>query len=446
MKIVKSSLKFLFVACIVAGMCIPAFAASDKPITLEKFSASDKPVTLQKFSASPPKAIPDHFIVLMKEDKVPPAITGQAAPTDRGAKVNLIRRRSTEVAAKIDSHITRTKINKAAVGHVFSDVVSGYSAKLSANEIASLKKDPDVAGVFQDFEVSLGPVPVSTVAPTDFTPSSSYVTCAIQKAGGPVNSSGKLTWIWILDTGINGNHPDLNVRADYARSFIAGQAWEDGHGHGTHCAGIAAAKMNNIGPTGVSAGATVVPVKVLSNAGSGSFSGIIAGLNYVAANDIPGDVVSMSIGSYPWNNCILAMLPINLAIYNLAQYGTWVVMAAGNDGDCFGASKNMPGCINAALAGFPPLWRPMPRAVTVGALECNLVKAPYSNLGSPTDWVAVGSNVWSTYKNQGYATMSGTSMATPVVAGIIHARNGNPPVNGGMIPTPCGSAYPLAHR
>ncbi len=104
-------------------------------------------------------------------------------------------------------------------------------------------------------------------------------------------------WIWIVDTGIDLTHPDLNVETNtaYAKSFVGGSA-NDCNGHGTHCAGIAAAKNNTIGVIGVSAGARVVPVRVLNCQGSGSSSGILSGLNHVAANDEPGDAVNMSLG------------------------------------------------------------------------------------------------------------------------------------------------------
>jgi subtilisin family serine protease len=300
--------------------------------------------------------------------------------------------------------------------------------------------------VYQDFEVNLGPIPVSTTPPAGTSATGQSMSCTIQKAGGPgPDATTRAQWIWILDTGINGTHPDLNVRTSHAMSFIAGQAWEDGHGHGTHCAGIAAAKNNGLGVVGVSPGAWVVPVKVLDNTGHGSFSGILAGLNYVSSHDIAGDVVSMSIGTDPISNCLAAIVPINQAIYNLTVAGTWVVMAAGNNGVCGGAAQSLPGCIYATPIGGQ--WQQMTKAVTVGSIECNGTRAGYSNWGPhpPMDWVAVGSNVYSTYKNHGYATMSGTSMATPAVAGIIHARNGNPPVISGSA-TACGLAVPIAHR
>jgi len=411
MKKVKSVIKFLFVVAIVAGLCVPAFA----------------------FQA--PKAIPGQFIVIFKEANIPPVAKLKLTAANREAKISLALTKRTDVLNKINSFNAKNQIKDTAVLHKFSDALSGFSAKLSQAEVIKLKGQADVAGVYQDFEINLGPIPVSTTAPADFNAAGQTLTCAIMKAGGPVDGSTKSTWIWILDTGINQTHPDLNVQTNptFAKSFVPGQVVEDGHGHGTHCAGIAAAKNNGIGVVGVSAGAKVVPVKVLSNAGSGSFSWLIAALNHVAANDVPGDVVSMSLGAYPVSSCASAMPPLNAAIANLTAAGTHVVIAAGNNGSCTGAASCLPGCINQT------------RLYTVGALNCDLTRASYSNFGQGTvDWVAVGSNVYSTYKNGGYATMSGTSMATPVVAGVIHARGGAP-IGGQVNVAGCG-LYGIAQR
>lgn len=408
MKTVKSLLKFLFVVVVVVSMCTPAFAYG------------------------PLKPIPGQFIVVFKDASIQPGIKAKVMATGRDAKVSAFLIKSKASLNKINLFHAKHKIKDSAVIHRFGNVISGFSAKLADNEVAALRKNADVAGVYQDFEIALGPVtPESTPAPS----AQGAVTCAVTTAGGPVDGSQKATWIWILDTGINLAHPDLNVQTNpaFAQSFITGQTVEDGNGHGTHCAGIAAAKNNGIGVTGVSAGAKVVPVKVLANSGTGSFSALLAGLNHVAAHDIPGDVVSMSLGAYPINNCTTVMPALTAAIQNLGNAGTYVVMAAGNDGVCAGAGSNLPGCINGN------------KVFTIGAINCDKTRAGYSNFGANVvDWVAVGTSVYSTYKNGGYATLSGTSMATPVVAGIIHARGGAP-VSGGNANC-CGANYKIAKR
>ena len=102
---------------------------------------------------------------------------------------------------------------------------------------------------------------------------------------------------WIIDTGIDLNHPDLNVNTALAKTFVTRTTTaEDDNGHGTHCAGIVAAKNNTIGVIGVASNAYVVPVKVLDKRGSGALSTIIAGVDYVATNSTAGDAANLSLG------------------------------------------------------------------------------------------------------------------------------------------------------
>jgi subtilisin family serine protease len=414
-----------------------------------------------------PKPIPGQYIVLLKESSAKPIVKNQRQNINREQKVLDNKLMRDKNILKLKDVQAKRSIKPNAIIHEFGDVLVGFTAKLSKAEFDNMKRDPDVADVYQDYIVELGPSEpeknppdVGLINPTPenentislsgpynsfyeavvdntyvnhgFMPAQ-YVSCAITMAGGFIDGSTKTKWIWILDTGINLNHPDLNVQtsATFAKSFIPGQTVEDGKGHGTHCAGIAAAKNNTIGVVGVSAGAKVVPVKVLDNSGSGSTGSILAGLNHVAMYDIPGDVVSMSLGGYPWSNCENAIPAIRDAIRNLGNAGTYVCIAAGNEyGD---AAKSLPGCINGN------------RVYTIGCINCNRVCCDFSNFNAGVvDWVAVGQSVYSTYKNGGYATMSGTSMSTPVVAGIIHARNG-PPVSGGIVNCK-GTNYKIAHR
>ena len=130
----------------------------------------------------------------------------------------------------------------------------------------------------------------------------------------------------MIDTGINLNHPDLNVDAARSRNFSNGNSPEDGNGHGSHVAGIIGAKNNSIGVVGVSPGATLVAVRVLNNAGSGSNSDVIAGVNYVAANGQSGDVANMSLGGG-------VSQALDQAVVNAAATGVKFTLAAGNESD-----------------------------------------------------------------------------------------------------------------
>lgn len=379
------------------------------------------------------EVIPGQYIVKMKSTAADLSISAETAtvrPTDDDGPDPKVKQTRIATLGKVQKLQVRGGVQKASIIHEYSNVMVGFSAKLNADQVKKLRADPDVEGVYPDYVIKLSP----TTTEQNPTVAAQYVPCGITLAGGPVDGSAKATWIWILDTGIDLDHPDLNVQtnATYAKSFIAGQTVEDGQGHGTHCAGIAAAKSNTFGVVGVSAGARVVPVKVLSNAGSGSFSGIIAGLNHVASKKIAGDVVSMSIGAYPLANCENSNPVLRDVIRNLGNAGVWVVMAAGNDSDANGTGKNLPGCINGN------------RVLTIGSITCQKTCSGFSNWGIGTDWAAVGSSVYSTYKNGTYATLSGTSMATPTVAGICHARN-NYPLSAGAVN--CGGrTYNIARR
>jgi subtilisin family serine protease len=270
-----------------------------------------------------------------------------------------------------------------------------------------------VVGVYNDYEIQLN----YTIQPESKESSAAQVEdCAVTSSGGHGDGSSKYTWIWILDSGIDTDHPDLDVQAHapYAASFVD-QSVEDLNGHGTHVAGIAAAKDNGIGVVGISAGAKVVPVKVANDVGTINYSWAIAGLNHVAQYSIPGDVVNMSFGGFQPDCGTISFPGLQEALINLANAGVWMCIAAGNSND--DASFYFPACINNK------------RVFTVAAVGCGQSCASFSNLGINVDWYAVGVDVYSTYLNDGYATLSGTSMATPVVAGIIHSR-GQAPLKG----------------
>jgi len=377
------------------------------------------------------RAIPGEFIVKIKETSIKPVILQvQDGSTDRETNFKLSSSIRTHIQGQLSEIAKRNGVSQPAA--VFADAtVAMLFSNISDDLAKRIAQDPDVEAVSPNFSYQL------PVLPIEFPKiSTQQTTCAISTAGGPVDGSAKLTWIWILDTGIDLDHPDLNVQTSptYARSFIPGETVDDGNGHGTHVAGIAAARNNLFGVVGVSAGARVVPIKVLNNATkTGSWAGLLSGLNHVASYDIRGDVVNMSLGGYPISNCENNIPALRDAIRNLGNAGTFVVMAAGNDGDCVGSGKNLPGCVNGN------------NVFTVGSMTCEKACSGFSNWGNPSvDWVAVGSNVYSTYKDGGYATLSGTSMASPVVAGIIHARGGAP-ISAGNI-TCCNGSYRIARR
>lgn len=305
----------------------------------------------------------------------------------------------------------------------YSSAVKGVALTLTDGEAAKLSKSSDVKGVYPDMMVSLG-TPDATVLGKPSTGSTGQsVPWGITRIGGSSDGTGKTAWI--IDTGIDISHPDLNVDASKGYNFIKpGSLPDDDNGHGTHCAGIIAALNNNIGVVGVAAGATVVPVKVLDRRGSGAYSVIIAGLDFVAANAKVGDAANMSLGGSAYQ-------PIDDAVLNLASKGIKIAIAAGNEST--DANNSSPARVNGT------------NIYTVSAMASGDLWAYYSNYGNPPiDFCAPGSSIYSTYKGDSYATLSGTSMAAPHVCGLLLL--GSLHTDGYVINDPDGNADPIAHN
>ena len=301
-------------------------------------------------------------------------------------------------------------ISQSSVLGIYSGVNAGFFATIpddvAKRLIANIKQFPEVSSITQDQTVARAGELTKSKVPHLISMAQS-VPWGVAFTGW-TNMPNQIYWAWILDTGIDLQHQDLNVlgSAPFAKSFIAGQTVQDGHGHGTHVAGTVAAKNNTFGVVGVAAGARVVPVKVLSNSGSGSWGGVLAGVNHVATYGIPGDVVNMSLGGTG------TYAALETAIATLAgSRKIFFSIAAGN--------SNLP------ATGFTPARTNGVNVYTISAMDnrCNI--AGFSNYGNPpVDFAAPGVGILSTYKGNTYATMSGTSMAAPHVAGILLLNSG----------------------
>lgn len=216
--------------------------------------------------------------------------------------------------------------------------------------------------------------------------------------------------IAILDTGVQTNHPDLNVFKCVGFGY---PNCNDGHGHGTHVAGIAAARDNNIGVVGAAPGARIWAVKVLSDGGSGSFSDILAGIAYVFANRAQIEAVNLSLGATG------TFLPVENALRILALNGVTVSVSAGNNGQ--NANGNTPARAGLGFNGVITVSAYGDSDGRCGGYGPATSRGPDDSVPAFTafnvDIAAMGVDVLSTYKNSGYARMSGTSMSSPDVAG-----------------------------
>ena len=304
---------------------------------------------------------------------------------------------------------------------VYSTAVQGFAVNLSDSEVTALERNPNVKGIWPDQMFTLAK-PETKPTPT----TSQTIPSGITRVGGAVNYSGTAK-AWIIDTGIDLDHPDLNVNTALAKSFVPRiTSADDDNGHGSHCAGIVAAENNTIGVVGVAAGAAVVPVKVLDRRGSGAYSTIVAGVDYVAANAKAGDAVNMSLGGS-------ASDYIDDAVIAMASKGLFVALAAGNESD--DANKHSPARANGA------------NIYTISACDSKDLWAYFSNFGNPPiDYCAPGVYIYSTYKGGGYTTMSGTSMAAPHACGVLLVTGGNPKTDGFVSGDPDGNDDPIIHN
>lgn len=378
--------------------------------------------------------IPGQYIVVFKDSKVTPSskLLAKNAFTSREAKAKSVENISKRSISKMNTILTENNLDKSKVLNYYTTKISGMAIKLNDTEYQKLTKDPNVAFIEFDRVIELPKYEVEQITtPQEGQRAAQTTPCGITKAGGFANGSTKNQWIWVIDSGIDLDHPDLNVitNTTYAKSFVGGNA-NDCNGHGTHVAGTAAAINNSFGVVGVSAGASVVPVRVFGCSGGSSTSTILAGINHVGRYDIAGDVANLSLGGYYGSGCS-SNSSYRSALLALSNGGTYVSVAAGNNSA--NAANYEPACVNGT------------NIFTVASMTCNGSFSSFSNYNmNPVDVIATGSSVYSTYLNGGYATLSGTSMAAPHVAGIMHARGGAPRTSGSI--SSRGENYPIAVR
>ncbi len=312
--------------------------------------------------------------------------------------------------------LQRNAIAAGKLQAVFAGEPGGLIAELSEDEAARLRTDPMVQIVEPDRVIALA---------TCFTVAEPrLVTWNVNRVGYG-DGTGKTAWI--LDTGIDFDHPDLLVDGTRSKSFLSGQpSADDANGHGTHVAGIIGARNNTIGVLGVASGATLVSLRVLGADGQGALSAVIQALAYVNANGSAGDVVNMSLGEE------ITSPTLNQQVQNTAARGIYIAIAAGNDHDA--ANKYSPGNANGA------------NIFTVSAIDSLDRFASFSNYGNDVvDFAAPGVRILSTYSNGRYAYLSGTSMAAPHVAALLLLRGNNLSTSGTAKNDPDGNADRIAH-
>ena len=277
----------------------------------------------------------------------------------------------------------------ARAGKIYQHALKGFTFRGNAQQAREVAADPDVAFVEEDRVISLTAQQVNP--PSWGLDRIDQRRLPLDGVYGYPGTASNVT-AYIIDTGILTTHSDFGGRASHGYDFVDGDAnATDCNGHGTHVAGT-------VGGTsyGVAKGVRLVAVRVLNCSGNGTTSGVIAGIDWVTRNARKPAVANMSLGGG-------ASAALDAAVNNSINSGVTFVVAAGNE------STNA--CTRSPAR--------TPNAITVGATTSGDARASYSNYGSCLDIFAPGSSITSAWHTSTTArnTISGTSMATPHVAG-----------------------------
>jgi subtilisin family serine protease len=335
----------------------------------------------------------------------------------QASSVIVVLRDGVDAQQAADQHRARYG---ADVSYVYSAALSGYAAHIPANALAAIARDPRVAFISEDREVWATDEIIPTgVDRIDADQSS--------KAKAGLNSGAPA--VAVIDTG-SGPHSELNIAGGRNCSNGRPTNFSDGNGHGTHVAGTIAALHNTAGVVGVLAGAPIYSVRVLNNQGSGSWSSVVCGIDWVTANAASKGikVANMSLGGAGSDDGDCGNTnndALHKAICGSVAAGVTYVVAAGN------SAANLAGFVPAAYdevlavtamsdsngqpgGGNPPTCR---------TGEKDDYPATFSNYAGANDEghtiAAPGVCIYSTWRGGGYNTISGTSMASPHAAGTV---------------------------
>ncbi|GAA3035012.1 S8 family peptidase [Actinokineospora globicatena] len=276
------------------------------------------------------------------------------------------------------------------VHHTYSSVLSGYSASLSERAARRIAADPAVAYVAQDEVVT---VQATQANPTWGLDRIDQRNLPLSKSYTYPDNGGSGVTAYVVDTGVRISHSEFGGRARNGFDAVDNDnVAQDGHGHGTHVAGIVGGRTY-----GVAKQVSIVAVRVLGDNGSGSISGVVAGIDWVA-KDAAGKkaVANLSLGGGTNST-------VDTAVQKAVRAGVTFVVAAGNS--------------NADASGFSPAR--VPEAITVAASDSSDRRASFSNFGNGVDIFGPGVDIKSAWRTSDTATqtVSGTSQATPHVAG-----------------------------
>jgi hypothetical protein len=333
---------------------------------------------------------------------------------------------------KVYADFFRQRLDLSKEVEILNPTKLGFTAKCDSAEMLKLRSNSGIASVEPNILIR-ATFPTSSAAPAATTEMYPWNIKRVSKNQKP---DGAYKRAWVIDTGVDLNHEDLNTDKTLSKAFVPGGSLIDSAGHGTHVAGIIGAKANGKGVIGVAPNAPIVSVRVFyfkSNKSLMDYGMYMSALDYVHNNASAGSVVNLSLEKTPGSDREL------LALANIAAKNVYICIAAGNSYQDVESANVYPAKFNGT------------NIYTISAFkDGNTYWKENSNKGSnygiSVDYSAPGVNIYSCAPGNVYMYLNGTSMATPHAAGLLLLLAGHLNTDGKVIGDPDANIDAIVHE